>query len=86
MKTSAEIAAHPNLPEKPDHEQPAPEPSMVYVSEVPKWEYKELVLAADDAQQPSELELNAVGRKGWELVAVMPRADHVHYFFKRPLE
>lgn len=58
-------------------------PPMVYVREEPRWEYKLLVRDVAKAEEPSEDELNALGREGWELVGVLHAAPLVHFYFKR---
>ena len=46
-----------------------------------QWEYLE-------RKDPSEDDLKALGREGWELVAAfpMPSSEDVWYTFKRPLQ
>jgi len=47
-----------------------------------KWEYKIIMLGADDHGSFNDYLLNHQGELGWELVAV---SDHLAYF-KRPKE
>jgi len=57
---------------------------MVYVYELPRWEYKVLVKTPEDEAVPSEAELNLLGRSGWELVGVTPFPAGARFYFKRP--
>lgn len=81
---SSEYPKHP-LPNYPLPEQPKPaeiQQPMVYVYENQAWEYK--VITKDVADQlPSEEELNAIGKSGWELVGVAALPRTVNFFFKR---
>ena len=58
---------------------PAPITPMVYVHDKTVWQYK--VLTRDLV--PSEEELNALGKEGWELAAVLTHHGAVHFYFKR---
>jgi hypothetical protein len=71
------LPVQPPKPEEPVHS------PMIYVKEDPSWEYKQLVrdLASDKA--PTEEELNALGRAGWELVSTVSHATQVYFYFKR---
>ena len=60
------------------------QPPMVYVYEQQRWEYKVLLKSADDDAAPSEAELNALGRSGWELIGVTLMPPNVRFYFKRP--
>ena len=55
---------------------------MVYVA--PVWEYKQLTRRSGEA--PTEADLNELGADGWELTAVVPEAESVHFYFKRVRE
>ena len=48
----------------------------------PTWEYKHLTHPLD-APAMDEAALDALGRDGWELVAVVPDARGTHFYFKR---
>ena len=48
----------------------------------PAWEYRHLTRSSD-APAMDEAELNALGRDGWELVAVLVDARGTHFYFKR---
>ncbi len=66
--------------------QPPAEPAhspMIYVKEDPAWEYKQLVRNLAKEKAPTEEELNALGRQGWELVGVMNQAKAAYFYFKR---
>ena len=54
---------------------------IVYVSERTVWQYK--LLTRDLDKTLSEEELNAYGKDGWELAAVLPQGNIVHFYFKR---
>jgi hypothetical protein len=56
------------------------DPPMVYVA--PAWEYHEITRDTGSAALPVD-ELNSLGAEGWELVAVVPEATRLHYYFKR---
>ena len=62
---------------QPRHGQP-----MVYVYEKQAWEYKVVVRNAE-AEPLSEQDLNALGRRGWELTGVAASSGALHYYFKR---
>ncbi len=56
-----------------------------------RWEYKRVNLDIQDVPEPRfEVELNRLGKAGWELVSVVQHERHgysheVHLVFKRPL-
>jgi hypothetical protein len=78
MQTS-EVPKHP-LPEQPKPSQV--QQPMVYVYDRTSWEYK--VITKDGAEpMPSEEELNAMGKSGWELAGVAAVPGKVNFFFKR---
>jgi hypothetical protein len=54
---------------------------MVYVRDKTMWQYK--VITRDLAQGPNEEELNALGKDGSELAAVLPHVGVAHFYFKR---
>ena len=58
---------------------PAPITPMVYVHDRTVWQYK--VLTRDLVL--GEEELNALGKEGWELAAVLQHHGAVHFYFKR---
>jgi hypothetical protein len=58
---------------------PAPHTPMVYVRDKTVWQYK--VLTRDLVL--GEEELNALGKEGWELAAVLTHHSAVHFYFKR---
>ena len=62
---------------------PRPKPPMVYVTEKTVWEYKQVVRNLADSKIPTEDELNALGKDGWELVTVLANAGHLLLYFKR---
>lgn len=54
---------------------------IVYVNEKTVWQYK--LLTRDLDKTLSEEELNTFGKDGWELAAVLPQGNIVHFYFKR---
>lgn len=70
---------------KPDWEAPQTPPvplppvPYVYVSEPVTWEYKQVV----SKRVLNEVELNELGREGWELIGILDRESQVIFFFKR---
>jgi len=70
----------PDLPRAPSFARV--EPPMVFVPAT--WEYKHLVRRPPTEPVLDETELNALGRKGWELVSVYAEAAGVHFYLKRP--
>jgi hypothetical protein len=56
---------------------------MVYVYEKQAWEYKVLVKDVTGEDMPSEQEMNALGKSGWELAGVVPLPGKVQFYFKR---
>ncbi|MEI7609674.1 MAG: hypothetical protein WCJ64_20025 [Rhodospirillaceae bacterium] len=65
---------------------------MTVTQNAPQWEYKTLVFdkekAAKDVAPQIDIELNALGKTGWELVDVSCRYNKpvVMCFFKRALD
>jgi Domain of unknown function (DUF4177) len=50
------------------------------------WEYRCLAVNKEDANKSRDrhwAEINKLGGKGWELVAVYPRQTSIDYVFKR---
>ena len=76
----------PPFPEPPQPELAQPHPPMVYVYEPLAWEYKTVIRRAGQEQLPSEQELNALGKEGWELAGVASPPERVIFYFKRPRE
>jgi hypothetical protein len=77
------MSTHANLPD-PGPTPFLPMPPRVYVDDEPVWEYKQLVrnLAKEDA--PTEAELNALGKEGWELSGIFTDSPFLYMYFKRP--
>jgi len=46
-----------------------------------KWEYNVVNLRADN---DAYIDMDKLGREGWELVCVQMMYDHLHGYFKRP--
>jgi hypothetical protein len=59
------------------------QPPMIYIKEEPVWEYKQLVRNLAKDQPPSEAELNALGKDGWELAGVFTDSPFVYFYLKR---
>lgn len=51
------------------------------MNNIPKWEYK----AVKNSFSKPIVNLNDLGRKGWELVSIIDTPRSTFYFFKRPL-
>lgn len=60
---------------------PAAHTPMVYVRDRTVWQYK--VVSRDVPLSPSEEELNALGKQGWELTAVLAQGSVARFYFKR---
>jgi hypothetical protein len=58
-------------------------PSMVYVHEDVRWEYKRLIRDLAHEDLPTEQEMNTLGADGWELAGVLSQPDKVFFYFKR---
>jgi len=58
---------------------PVPTPPMVYVHDRTEWQYKVLI----PAEPLSEEQLNALGKEGWELAAVLTKGRATYFYFKR---
>ena len=56
-------------------------PPMVYVEET--FEYRTLTRDLTTATPPTEAELSALGKEGWELVSVLHDGRTAHWYFKR---
>jgi hypothetical protein len=86
MKTHiAEFPRHP-VPQIPQPQSPqhtTVQPPTVYVYERQQWEYRVVTKNVVDQPTPSEADLNALGRDGWELVGVVQLPATIQFFFKR---
>lgn len=56
---------------------------MIYVREETRWEHRTLVRNLEKDQPPSEAELNALGKEGWELAGVFKDSPFVYFYFIR---
>jgi hypothetical protein len=56
---------------------------MVYVREIPQWEYKVIARQLADNSMMTAPELNALGAEGWELIGLMATSHLRFYYFKR---
>lgn len=61
-------------------------PSMVYVKEKLKWEYKQVARDLKKESLPSEEELNELGADGWEMTGIAQNPPFIYYYFKRLVE
>ena len=59
---------------------------MVYVSELPKWEYKKVTRDLDEEEALTENELNELGKAGWELAGVFSESGRAYFYFKKVAE
>ena len=59
------------------------QPPMIDVKEELVWEYKQLVRNLAKERPPTEAELNALGKDGWELAGVFSDSPFVYFYFKR---
>ena len=62
---------------------PAPIMPMVYVKGKTVWQYKLLTRNLVKEEVPTELELNALGKEGWELSGIVTDHPIVRFYFKR---
>jgi hypothetical protein len=69
-----------NFPNPPG---PAPITPMVYVTDKTVWQYKLLTRNLAKEEAPSEAELNALGKDGWELAGIVTDHPIVRFYFKR---
>ena len=69
----------PSTPQHPPIQQPT-----IYVYEKQTWEYKVVSWSATEDASASADELNALGKDGWEMVAIVPLADRLQFYLKRP--
>ncbi len=69
-------------PIKPQETEPVQSP-MIYVKEGPAWEYRQLVRDTTKDKLPTDDELNALGRQGWELAGVLSQRKQIYFYFKR---
>jgi hypothetical protein len=56
---------------------------MVYVKDKTVWQYKRLTSNLAKEEAPSEEELNALGKEGWELAGIVTDHPIVRFYFKR---
>ena len=61
----------------------APITPMVYVKDKAVWEYKLLTRNLSKEEAPTETELNALGKEGWELAGIVTDHPIVRFYFKR---
>jgi hypothetical protein len=59
------------------------QPPVVYVDESVAWEYKLVVRNLRTEQAPTEDELNALGKDGWEMSGVIADLPFTYFYFKR---
>ena len=69
-------------PEEPMQPEQA-HPSMVYVKEKLKWEYKQIARDLKKESLPSNDELNKLGADGWEMTGIAQNPPLIYYYFKR---
>ena len=70
--------AFPRAPQPQEPQLPRVQPSLVYVYEKQRWEYKVVAQSA-----VAEEELNALGLDGWELVGIVALPERTQFYFKR---
>ncbi|MGD2158861.1 MAG: hypothetical protein PVG14_19045 [Anaerolineales bacterium] len=58
-------------------------PPMVFVRDIPQWEYKCVSRSMDADGIPGERELNELGSEGWELVCILHHELKLNLYFKR---
>jgi hypothetical protein len=86
MKTIiSEFPKHPlpHVPPAPEPQRPQVPPPTVFVYQKDSWEYKVISKSVAADSQPTEDELNTLGRDGWELVAVVPASGVAQFYLKR---
>jgi len=64
----------------PDPPPRVPVPPMVYIAEKTVWEYKQIKRDLSQGTMPTEDELNAFGKDGWELVSVLNHAGSLFLY------
>ena len=84
MKTEiSEFPKHPLPHTPPEPQRPQMQPPTVFVYEKQGWEYKVVSKKTSVEALPTEDELNALGKDGWELVGVVPVSNAVQFYLKR---
>jgi hypothetical protein len=73
----------PPIPQPQAPQQSRVQPPTVFVYERQQWEYHVVTKHVADKSIVAEDEFNALGKAGWELVAVMPVQQKVQFLFKR---
>ena len=76
---------HMNFPLPGDPNEDA-QPQMIYVNTPAVWEYKQVRRDLSSEPPMSVEELNALGKDGWELSAVLAAAPAAYFYFKRLVE
>ena len=72
-------------PQEPRPSDPIRPPN-IYVNTPLKWEYK-LVVQDLERQAPlDEVELNALGKEGWEMTGIAQQPPNTYFYFKRQVE
>ncbi|MEZ4870210.1 MAG: hypothetical protein R3C14_53265 [Caldilineaceae bacterium] len=86
--TQSPAALLPHIPKVPPlppaEEAPpiAPPQLQVYLPEKRVWRYKILTYDLRNEPLPSATTLDQLGDEGWELTAVLPLGNAVHFYFK----
>jgi hypothetical protein len=76
---------------QPNDSAPPPQPTVVvpplprvYVDAPPSWEYRRILRNLRTEDAPTEDELNALGKEGWELTGLFSDSPFLYLYFKRP--
>ena len=61
-------------------------PPMVYIEKRLTWEYKQIARNLKSEKPLDEMELNALGKEGWELTGIAQYPPMTCFYFKRQVE
>ena len=61
-------------------------PPMIYVEKQVKWEYKQIVRNLENEKPLDEMELDLLGKDGWEMTGIAQQSLTIYFYFKRQTE
>ena len=67
----------------PGQEEENPQPPRLFIRKEPTFKYMVMQRDLADEEPAAEEELNELGAKGWELIAVVPVKEKLLYYLKQ---
>jgi hypothetical protein len=81
VSSSAVMSKFPHFPNTSPPSRPIPLPMVTMLT---GWEYRRESRDLEAQGPPTADELRDLGKKGWELVAMLPSEGTLYLYFKRP--